>query len=82
MPRDVGSRPAPATAIAGGTGAPRPMRFDRLTTEDGLSQGTVNCTLQDDTGLLWIGTQGGLNRYDGYRFEVYRHDELPFRWSP
>ncbi len=43
-PRDVG---------------PRRMRFERLTTEEGLSQGTVNCLLQDSSGLLWIGTQGG-----------------------
>ncbi len=61
------------------------MRFERLTTESGLSQGTVNYTLQDASGLLWIGTQGGLNRYDGYRFEVYRHDpsdpaSVPHDW--
>ncbi len=50
------------------------MRFERLSIEEGLSQSTVNCILQDRTGFLWLGTQGGLNRYDGYRFEVYRHD--------
>ncbi len=53
---------------------PRPMRFERLTIDNGLSQSVVNCIVQDVTGFLWIGTQDGLNRYDGYGFEVYRHD--------
>ncbi len=55
--------------------ARQPMRFERLSIEDGLSQSVVNCILQDSTGFLWLGTQDGLNRYDGYRFKVYRHDD-------
>ncbi len=50
------------------------LRFERLSVEEGLSVSFVNCMLQDRTGFLWLGTQGGLNRYDGYDFEVYRHD--------
>ncbi len=50
------------------------MRFERLSIEDGLSQSVVNCVLQDSTGFLWLGTQAGLNRFDGYGFEVFRHD--------
>ncbi len=50
------------------------MRFDRVSIEEGLSQTVVNCLLQDTRGFLWLGTQSGLNRYDGYRFEIYRHD--------
>ncbi len=50
------------------------MRVERVSIEAGLSQSVVNCILQDRTGFLWLGTQDGLNRYDGYRFEVYRHD--------
>lgn len=38
---------------------------------EGLSQTTVNVIFQDSKGFLWIGTQGGLNRYDGYTFKVY-----------
>ena len=52
------------------------MRFERISQEQGLSQGTVNCVLQDDVGFLWIGTQDGLNRYDGYSFRIYKHDPL------
>ena len=51
----------------------RPIRFERLTLEDGLSQGTVNCIVQDEIGFIWIGTQDGLNRYDGTGFKVYKH---------
>ena len=49
-------------------------RFDRLTLEEGLSQLTVLCIVQDSKGFLWIGTQDGLNRYDGYEFRIYRND--------
>lgn len=40
--------------------------FSRLSTEQGLSQDTVNTMLIDNEGFLWLGTDGGLNRYDGY----------------
>jgi diguanylate cyclase (GGDEF)-like protein len=52
----------------------RPMRFWHLSTEEGLSQTTVLCMLQDRWGFLWLGTEDGLNRFDGYRVVVYRHD--------
>ncbi|MCW5971371.1 MAG: hypothetical protein KIT57_22920 [Blastocatellales bacterium] len=52
----------------------RPVKFTSLTTEDGLSQNTVLCMLQDRQGFMWFGTQNGLNRFDGYSFNVYRHD--------
>jgi len=38
----------------------------------GLSQNDVNCILQDKTGNLWIGTWDGLNRYDGYDYNILR----------
>ncbi len=48
------------------------LRFHRLTIEDGLSQNTVTCILQDKKGFMWFGTQNGLNRYDGHRFEIHK----------
>ncbi|MBN1249655.1 MAG: response regulator [Anaerolineae bacterium] len=50
------------------------IRFAHLTTEDGLSQSTVRIILQDRAGFLWFGTEGGLNRFDGYAFTIYQHD--------
>ncbi|MDD8025929.1 MAG: two-component regulator propeller domain-containing protein [Acidobacteriota bacterium] len=47
-------------------------RFLRLTIEDGLSQGSALTVLQDRLGFLWIGTEDGLNRYDGKSFRIYR----------
>lgn len=53
---------------------PNPM-FRHLTVEDGLPSGSVNCILQDRQGYIWIGTEGGLCRYDGVRFEYFFHNE-------
>ena len=47
--------------------------FTRLTIENGLSQSTVFDIIQDKKGYLWVTTQDGLNRYDGYTFKVFRH---------
>ena len=47
------------------------LRFETFTGSDGLSQNTINCLAQDRRGFLWIGTQEGLNRYDGYEFRIY-----------
>jgi ligand-binding sensor domain-containing protein/DNA-binding CsgD family transcriptional regulator len=49
-----------------------PMFFDYLTIREGLSHNTVYCMLQDRHGYIWIGTQNGLNKYDGYTYTVYR----------
>ncbi len=50
------------------------LSFDHLSVEQGLSQASVRTILQDRRGFLWIATQDGLNRYDGYRFKVYKQD--------
>ncbi len=50
------------------------FRFDHLTSTDGLSNDSVFGIVQDHRGFMWFGTQGGLNRYDGYRIIQYRHD--------
>lgn len=48
------------------------MRFSHLDQKQGLSQNTAMCFLQDREGFIWVGTQDGLNRYDGYGFNVFR----------
>lgn len=50
------------------------VRFKHISTNEGLSQSTVTCILQDHQGFMWFGTQDGLNRYDGYTFSVYQND--------
>src|ERR1035437_10116259 len=45
--------------------------FHHLETSDGLSNNSVRAILRDSYGFLWIGTESGLNRYDGYGFKVY-----------
>ena len=42
-----------------------------------MSQSYVTCILQDNTAALWIGTQDGLNRFDGKNFEIYSSDDTP-----
>src|SRR5882724_34402 len=50
------------------------IRLEHLGTDMGLSQSNASCILQDSRGFMWFGTQDGLNRYDGYKFTVYKHD--------
>ena len=51
------------------------INFKNITSEDGLSQGTVETIIQDDQGYIWLGTNDGLCRYNGYEFKIYKHDE-------
>lgn len=50
-------------------------KFESISIKDGLSQSSPNCILQDSRGLLWIGTEDGLNKYDGYEFTVYKPEQ-------
>ena len=52
----------------------RSFMFRSISSSDGLVQNTVNAMHQDRRGFVWIGTQGGLHRYDGYRFRVFQND--------
>lgn len=49
------------------------LRFKQITFEDGLSSNFVRAIYRDQKGFMWFGTQDGLNRYDGYNMQVFRH---------
>jgi ligand-binding sensor domain-containing protein len=61
----------PASAQNKGT-ADEPLLFSYLDGDDGLPQSFVSALAQDSLGFLWVGTIGGLARYDGRDFEVFR----------
>ncbi len=52
------------------------VRVELFSIEDGLSQTAVSCLHLDSYGFIWVGTQDGLNRYDGYGFTSYRNHPL------
>ena len=56
--------------------------FELLSVEEGLTDATIHCITQDSKGFLWIGTEGGLFRYDGYKFKVFQNKpENPYSLS-
>jgi len=61
------------------------IRFQRITINDGLSLSSVYCIFQDSKGFIWLGTEDGLNKYDGRNFKVFRPEPsgkncLSYRW--
>lgn len=48
--------------------------FEQITTLDGLSQDIITYLHRDRFGFLWIGTEDGLNQYDGYSIRVFKHN--------
>ena len=52
------------------------VKFDRIGTDKGLTQANVTAIEQDDLGYIWLGTEDGLNRYNGY------HETDPKPLSP
>ncbi|RDY26882.1 histidine kinase [Romboutsia weinsteinii] len=48
------------------------IKFENITIDDGLSQSTVESIFQDSRGYIWIGTNDGLNRYNGFEMKVYK----------
>jgi ligand-binding sensor domain-containing protein/signal transduction histidine kinase/DNA-binding response OmpR family regulator len=53
----------------------QPYYFRHYQVEHGLSNNTVYCSLQDKQGFMWMGTKDGLNRFDGYTFKIFRHNQ-------
>ncbi len=50
------------------------LRFESITSQQGLSQNSGYCIAQTSEGLIWFGTQDGLNCYDGNKIIVYRNE--------
>jgi signal transduction histidine kinase/ligand-binding sensor domain-containing protein/CheY-like chemotaxis protein len=61
-----------ASGAAFADGTTQPLYFEHLTVREGLSQSTVMSFLQDSQGYLWLATESGLDRYDGYSIREYR----------
>lgn len=51
----------------------QPVFFQQINIANGLSHNRVNCIQQDKRGFVWIGTNDGLNRYDGQHFTIFRN---------
>ncbi len=76
-----------AVAVCGAPAlaASEQMLFTRFGADDGLSQGSVTAIQQDAAGFVWIGTEDGLNRFDGYEVRHVVRDRkdprsLPNNW--
>lgn len=63
-----------AVLAPSGLEAQAERRFERFSTDEGLSQSTVRSILRDHRGFMWFGTDDGLNKYDGYRFATFKRD--------
>src|SRR5687768_14296203 len=63
-------------ALTGGASVP-PHGERVFRTVDGLPQATVNAIAQTPDGYLWLGTDGGLGRFDGSRFVAFTADDTP-----
>jgi len=48
--------------------------FTSYSINNGLSQSVVNCVFQDSKGYIWIGTQNGINRFNGETFDIYNYN--------
>lgn len=51
------------------------FHIERYDIDNGLSSNQIHCVYQDKKGYIWIGTQVGLMRFDGYEFKEYKHDD-------
>ncbi len=73
---------APIHVLQAQTSAASIANIDRYSrrvwqTQDGLPQDTINALVQTNDGYLWVGTSGGLTRFDGFRFTVFDRENTP-----
>jgi signal transduction histidine kinase/ligand-binding sensor domain-containing protein len=59
----------------------QPVRFEHCSLRQGLSQGSGYTTTQDRIGYIWMGTQHGLNRFDGYQVSIFYQGQDGYRGS-
>lgn len=52
--------------------------FKQYQADDGLAHNSVNTVMQDQKGMIWVGTRGGLNRFDGYTFKTFKNEKSRF----
>lgn len=53
---------------------PENARFRHFFIEQGLSNNSARAILQDKKGFIWVGTEDGLNKFNGYSWTVYKND--------
>src|SRR5687768_12272623 len=58
------------------TAQEKDVKFHHLTVDDGLPSNTVNAVIRDSRGFIWIASENGIGRYDGYTFTTFRSQEL------
>ena len=51
------------------------LKFKRIGIPQGLSQNSANAIVQDKSGFIWVATQDGLNKFNGYEFSVFKHKQ-------
>ncbi|WP_175402772.1 two-component regulator propeller domain-containing protein [Mangrovivirga cuniculi] len=49
------------------------IRFENMGMERGLSNMNTSCIIQDSLGYIWVGTDDGLNKFDGYEFTTFTY---------
>ncbi|HYC29888.1 MAG TPA: two-component regulator propeller domain-containing protein, partial [Chitinophagaceae bacterium] len=59
----------------------KPVRFEHCSVRQGLSQGSGYSITQDKYGFIWMGTQYGLNRFDGYQVKTFFHGDKGYTGS-
>lgn len=64
----------PFSGLGNGLSPLPSYRFQSITVNDNLSHSDVNCVVQDSLGYIWIGTNNGLNRFDGYGVETFKYN--------
>ena len=57
-----------------GDGVAQVIHSSAYSVNQGISQSNVTCLEKDQRGFIWVGTQDGLNRFDGYQFKTFKHN--------